>query len=287
MQSILLLDRYFLSVNVLRAWLEEEAKAGRKLLSIVTKAKLNAVAYKLPRKKTGRGRPQTVKGDRVKLIDLFKTYQDSFISTQLYLYGELCNVRYLCIDLLWGENFYHLLRFVLVMYNDGPDILVSTDLSLTAEQIIRLYGYRFKIETLFRSFSQIIAGFCYHFWSLAVPKLDRFKPAKKPEENLAKVTDKKQREKIISTFKAIEGSVLFCCIGMGILQMLALQTTVFSDARIRWLRTYTNATPSEGTIADLLRKSYDRYFHRLSDLSVFSIIRDKQLPSDDTNRLIA
>ena len=90
------------------------------------------------------------------------------------MYGEKQEVTYYCTDLLWGQKLYQELRFVLVQYNGSRSILVSTDLSLSPKRIIELYAYRFSIEELFREFKQQIGGFAYHFWSKAVPKLNRF-----------------------------------------------------------------------------------------------------------------
>ena len=54
------------------------------------------------------------------------------------------------MDLLWGQKLYQKLRFVLVEYDGQRSILVSTDLTLTAVQIIELYSRRFCIEKLSR-----------------------------------------------------------------------------------------------------------------------------------------
>ena len=69
----------------------------------------------------------------------------------MWLYGKEETVEYLCMDLLWGKGLYQLIRFVLVKKGDTKVILACTDVSFTAMQIIRLYGYRFKIEVTFRA----------------------------------------------------------------------------------------------------------------------------------------
>ena len=43
------------------------------------------------------------------------------------------------MDLLWGQKLYQKLRFVLVEYDGQRSILVSTDLTPTAVQIIEIY----------------------------------------------------------------------------------------------------------------------------------------------------
>ena len=155
-KSILLLDRYYLSVPALNAFAEEEKLAGRPLLSIVTRAKSNAKAFEKPiRKSSGRGRPR-IKGDKVKLSSLFTTRKEEFTQATLTLYGKLETVSYLCVDLLWGDGLYKELRFVLVKYSDSTlSIFASTDLTLSPERIICLYGHRFKIECCFRELKQV------------------------------------------------------------------------------------------------------------------------------------
>ncbi|PRX74302.1 hypothetical protein B0G52_102329 [Cohnella sp. SGD-V74] len=118
-RALLLLDRYFLSIPALQRLAE-----GDGAVHIVTKAKMNAVAYE-------------------------KT------------------VSFLCVDFLWGQGWYQELRFVLVRHAGRLAILVSTDLSLTATEIIELYGYR--------------------FWSASMPKLNRYR-RKGEADSLEQVT---------------------------------------------------------------------------------------------------
>ncbi|MDQ6419698.1 hypothetical protein RB620_09670 [Paenibacillus sp. LHD-117] len=48
---------------------------------------------------------------------------------------------------------------MLVQRGDQCSILVSTDLTLAATDIIRLYSYRFKIECTFREMKQVVGTF--------------------------------------------------------------------------------------------------------------------------------
>jgi len=75
-KSILLLDRYYLSVPGLKAWIEEEKSAGRPLLSLVMRAKGNLAAYNEPVPRPGRGRPRK-KGEKIKVRDLFENRKDT------------------------------------------------------------------------------------------------------------------------------------------------------------------------------------------------------------------
>ena len=156
--SLLLLDRLFLTVPMLKALAEEP------LIQVVTKAKLNAKAFYHPKPKTGRGAPAK-KGEKVKVVSLFESMASSFVTASAVMYGKEEEVRYYCSQLLWGDQWYQNLKFVLVWLGGVKTILVSTDLSLTPVEIIELYCHRFKIECAFRELKQVIAGFSYRFWS--------------------------------------------------------------------------------------------------------------------------
>ena len=185
-KSILLLDRYFLTIPALLTL--NALNQGVALLQIVTKAKCSCVAYEKAPKYCGRGRPP-VKGKPVKIGSLFDSESDKFQKAQTFIYGKLETVEYYSIDLLWGKGLYQPLRFVLIKFKGMNSIFVSTDLTLSPLAIIRLYSYRFNTECCFREFKQCLGGFCYHFWTMATPKLNHFLK-KESADPLTSVKDK-------------------------------------------------------------------------------------------------
>jgi hypothetical protein len=273
-RSIFVLDRYYLSVPGLTAWLEEEAKAGRSLLSLVMRAKGNPTAYAEPVQKTGRGRPRK-KGEKVKVGDLFESCRDAFTQARVTLYGKEETITYLCRDLLWGQKLYRKLRFVLVTCGDTKSIFISTDLTLSPEQIIRLYGYRFKIECCFRELKQVLAGFAYRFWTSSMPKLNRF--AKSGTDPLQTVTHEKDKTRILAAFTAVERFVMTSCIALGLLQICSLRfASEINASPFRWLRTHSNRIPSEATTAHFMRKSIFHCSAFSSVLPIFRFISERQ-----------
>ncbi|WP_410512838.1 transposase [Paenibacillus sp. BR2-3] len=274
-QALLLLDRYFLSVPALKR-LKACHLASEARMHLVTKAKANVVAFERPTaKKPGRGRPPK-KGKSVKLRELFATRAADFQTATVPLYGKEETVQFLCQDLLWGQGWYQELRFVLVVHQGRRSILVSTDLTLAATDIIRLYGYRFKIECTFREMKQVIGAFGYRFWSKSMPKLNRF--LKKEEAHpLEAVKDEQDQYRIERTLQAIEGFVMCQCVAMGILQLFALRFSGRLPALFfRYLRTPSHAVVSEATVATYLRKSIFHLFAQNPHLSITKIIKPKQ-----------
>src|SRR5207237_3586557 len=82
-------------------------------------------------------------------------------------------LQYRVWDLLWRPAG-RLVRFVAVLHpSRGSCLLMCTDTSLDAIEIIRLYGLRFKIERSFKQAVRLIGSFAYHFWMSAMQPLRR------------------------------------------------------------------------------------------------------------------
>ncbi|WP_233277503.1 transposase [Paenibacillus durus] len=273
--ALLLLDRYFLSIPALEQWKRSQT-SNKACLDLVTKAKTNAIAYEPPAaKKPGRGRPPK-KGKKGKLKELFQTRAAEFQTATLLLYGKEESVSFLCLDLLWGQGLYQPLRFVLVLHRGQPSILVSTDLTLEATEIITLYGYRFKIECTFREMKQVIGAFGYRFWSKSMPKLKRYL-RKNEGHPLEQVTDEADQKRIRLTLEAIERFVMCSCIATGSVQMIALRFSTRTPGLFwRYLRTPSKAIVSEATVMVYLRKSIFRLLAQSPHLTLTQIIRFKQ-----------
>ncbi len=141
---------------------------------LLTRMKSNAVAYTAyqqrgPRK---RGRPR-VYGRKIKLSSLLQAPRD-FQQAPSPVYGEnKVIIQYRVRDLLWRPAG-RLVRFVAVIHPArGACLLMCTDTSLDAIDIIRLYGLRFKIEHTFKQAVRQIGSFTYHFWMFNMKPLRR------------------------------------------------------------------------------------------------------------------
>ena len=278
-----LLDRLFLCVPVLKRLkeLNQAHDMEENLLEIVTKAKNNCVAYMKPDipEKRKKGRPR-VKGDKVYLNHLWEN-DKQFTSATAFVYGKEETVKYYCINLLWGKGLYQELRFVLTTLNGARSILVSTDLSLSPVQIIELYARRFKIENCFREFKQQFGGFCYHFWTKKLQKLNKFKKKGTPDP-VDLITDEHDRKLILGKLRAIEGFVLVANIAMGITQMLSLSVQFQSEVtKSRYLRTVVETRISEATVMCYFRKTIFALLIQHADSPITLFIREKQPRASD------
>jgi len=276
---ILVLDAYFFTTSLLEELAKQALEFDRKI-SVVTRAKVSTLAYNLPIAHKGRGRP-CKKGGAVKLKELFEAENGNFTQAKVWLYGKEETVEYLCKDLLWGEGLYVLVRFVLVKCGDTKLILVCTNVSFPPLQILRLYGYRFKIEVTFRTLKQLLGAFSYRFWSVYMPKVKRF--AKKGEKDpLLQVIDKAERTSILQAFSAIERYVMLALIAHGILQLLCIKySSIVDKSSFRWLRTSARSIVSEATMSRFLRRAFFVEFHKLAYLPILQIIRSKMELNND------
>lgn len=267
--ALLVLDRYFLTVPVLK--MLKSLNSTEHKLHIITRAKGNCVVYDDPKpSESKRGRPRK-KGDAHKIIDFFTERAEDFKETTVFIYGSKEKVKYYCVDQLWGKTLYQKLRFVLVKSNRGNCIFVSTDLLLDPVKIIEYYSKRFKIEVLFREMKQQIHGFGYHFWSKHMPKLNRFK--KKTDPDPLKNVNETDRVYILGAIRATECFVLLSCIALGITQLIALDKK-YSEQIIksRYLRTKTEGHISEASVLYYLRQNFFACLLKAPALSLTSII---------------
>ena len=276
-KSVILLDRYFLSVPALQLLNKLNAEKDEELLTIVTKAKKNCMAYMPPppREKGKKGRPPK-KGDSVKLASLFSDPKIKFRKATVNAYGEKKEVEYYCINLLWGLKHYQKLRFVLVKWDGTTSILVTTDLTLRPTKVIELYAWRAKIESMFREMKQQIGGFGYHFWTSAMPKLNHYARRDAPDP-LSLVTDPKERKRILDCIRATEAFVTCSTIAMGIVQLVSMQEVSCGLIRkLRYLRTPSKTKPSEGTVMYFFRRNLFSMLLSHPDSFITRFIRELQ-----------
>ncbi len=277
-KCLLVLDAYF-AVGPVFAILKKVVDLnGQRLVHIVTRAKSNVVGYGDPPDKTGKpGRPCQY-GPKLKLMAMFETRAAVlFEQTTIELYGCCKTVSFLCLDLIWkpvGEK----IRFVLVVDGNERFILMCSDLTLSAPDIIRAYSYRFKIEVSFKVLKHLMGAFFYRFWTGAWPRI-----GKRTASDLSEISDSRRQRLIRQTTNAIEAFANFGCIATGILQIIALNfyQTIWRKYA-GWLRTVTSTIPSEEVVRSVIQQEYYHNFRIFRNTAIYRIImsKSKQQPED-------
>jgi DDE superfamily endonuclease len=200
----------------------------------------------------GRGRPR-VFGQKIKLWTLFDSPTQAWQSAASPVYGERgVTIRLLCLDLVW-RPLKQVVRFVLVDHpTRGRMILISTDLSMPAIDVIRLYGLRFKIELSFKQALRVLGVYAYHFWMRAMPKIARGSAT----QYLHRKSDK-YRDAVRRKIGAYHRHIQIGLIAQGVLQYLAVSCPRLVWASFgSWLRTIrAGIPPSEFVTAAALRNS--------------------------------
>ena len=248
--SLLIADAFYASRKVVKPLLVQ----GHHLL---TRVKANTVAYHpAPRpKKRKRGRPKFY-GKKVRLKSYWGRIND-FTSAPSPVYGETgVNIQYLCKDLLW-RPVGRIVRFVLVKHpHRGRMILMTTLMSAEPLDVIRLYGYRFKIEVSFKQALHSLGTYAYHFWMTAMSPLSR----RSGNQYLHKKTEQ-YREQVKRKIGAYHRYVQLGCIAQGILQYLAVSFSSKVWGHFNsWFRTMKcDRAPSELVVIYALRSTLPQF----------------------------
>ena len=220
---------------------------------LVTRVKSNAVAYAPapPKKGKTRGRPKLY-GKKIKLKSLLADSR-SMQQVASPVYGERnVTLHHRVCDLLWRPAG-RLVRFVAVIHpTRGACILMCTDTSLSAVDIIRLYGLRFKIEHSFKQATRQIGSFAYHFWMKDMIPL-RYRNGNQYLHR--KSADYRSRVK--RKMRAYHAFIQAGVVAQGLLQYLAVAAPkLVWDSFGSWLRTIRpGIPPSELVVAEALRQT--------------------------------
>jgi len=269
---IAVLDAYFAAAPMFTMAKALRRENGERLLHIITRAKSNVVAREQhPGAYGGRGRPPKY-GKKIRLKELFSSRAEDFASVVVNVYGETKTLSILCLDLVWND----LLRFVLVKDGAETFILIGSDLTMAPEEMVSIYGRRFKIEVTFKMFKHIMGGFCYHFWTKAwqVPQNQTLTLEK------LQAMPKKTQRLLSDAMNAIEAFVNFAMIATGVLQMLAIEHA--KEIRLRhgwWMRTYSSEVPSEEMVKRVIQHEFYHDFRKFKHTAIYRIIQVKRRQS--------
>lgn len=259
----LVADRYYASAKVIGPLLKQTHH-------LITAVRSNAVAYlpAAPPKTKRRGRPRKY-GRKLLLKTLFKD-KHLFRTAPSPVYGER-GVDILCrnIDLYW-RPVGRLVRFVLVIHpSRGNMMLLSTDLTLDALEVVRCYGVRFKIEVTFKQAVHAVGTWCYHFWMADMDP----RPNRSGNQHMHHKTEN-YRKHVRRKLAAYHCHLQVGVVAQGTLQILAI---LHPDTVWRrfgsWLRTIRKGiAPSEAVVSLALRQCLPEFLatgNQTNDLAKF------------------
>jgi hypothetical protein len=117
---------------------------------VVTRWRKDGVGRDDPGPYPGKGRPRKY-GIEHKLANLLRTSTPQLIT--VYTYGKLVRVAAVTRD-MWLRDIPQKVRVIVLEGIHEPIILISTDLTLSAAEIIEIYSSRFSIELAIRDLKQ-------------------------------------------------------------------------------------------------------------------------------------
>lgn len=126
----------------------------QRAIGVVSRLRHDAVGWDDPIY-CGRGRPPD-KGKKWRIAQLFDSLPHQSILA--HVYGKTVEVQVVMRD-LWLRDVTQKVRVVVVEGINRPILLISTSLSLTAQEIVEIYAARFCVELAIRDLKQSI-GFC-------------------------------------------------------------------------------------------------------------------------------
>ncbi len=261
-------DAYYASGKIIRGLLEQNQH-------LVTRMRSNAVAYRpvIARGPKRRGRPKLY-GKKVRIHTLFSDTA-ALQTMPSPVYGEKeVTLQYRVCDLLWRPAG-RIVRFVLVIHpTRGRCLLMGTDTQLSAADIIRLYGLRFKIEHTFKQAVNHNGTLAYHFW------MQKMKPLRRRSGNQHLHHETLDYRNLVK--RKINAYHLFIQAGLiaqGLLQYLAATfPQMVWQSFGSWLRTIRpGIPPSELVVATALRQRLPEFLLNSPTGHLFTkFLRDRQ-----------
>jgi hypothetical protein len=251
----LLADAYYACRKITRALL----RSGSHLISRV---RITSVAHEpiapVPGHKRARGRPR-IYGQKILLRTLFDDPAAMVEIESPYSGDRDVRLQARFRDLVW-KPVGRLVRFVAVEHPTlGRRILISTDVTRSMSEIIRMYGWRFKIEVGFKHAIHVVGTWAYHFWMARMKRTRRGSG----DQYLHRADDD-YRARVRRKIQAYELHVQVGLIAQGLLQCLAATAPkqVWSGFR-SWLRTLRpGLPPSELVTAAVLREALPEFLVR-------------------------
>ena len=277
--SYAVLDAYYASAKVLQPFRAN----GLHLISRVAISTVAKADFCANEKVRGPGRPR-VWGADIKLRELFAPIE-ACSKAVVWLYGQRQTVYYQCFNFYW-DSADEFVLFVLTQLPNGKQIiLLSSDITLTGEQVIEAYGWRFKIEVSFRSFVQLLGSFDYRFWLRSMTRASSW-----PKNLILANFDDDFQAQVAVKVEAFERFVNLNAIALGLLQVLALELPGIVWTHFpQWFRTLPkHGLPSEQIVRMALQHLQPIVLSkRKSSLLLAKLLAAKLKPPETPQQIVS
>jgi hypothetical protein len=233
---------------------------------LISRVRHNAVAYApalLPDKRNV-GRPKKY-GEKIILKSEFETgMQEIKIKTPS---KKVLDLKYKVLDLYW-RPVTKKVRFILVSHSTkGKMILMGTDLSLCAKDMITAYIFRFKIEVSFYQQIHTLGAYSYRFW------MKSLKPIKKRTKAIYPHKETEgYRQSIRKKLHAYHLYIHTGMIAQGLCQYLACTKIdmVFDNFKVFYRTISLTKSPSEKIVAKALKNTLFQFLVSIDSDSDYS-----------------
>lgn len=225
---------------------------------LICRARSNAVAYEQPKEheQPKRGRKRKY-GEKVILRNLWMKKSIQIDEIESPVYGEKGIMLKIIVTDLAVKYSDSMVRFVLVDHpHRGKVILFSTDTDLDAIDIIKAYGYRFKIEVSFKQAIWTVGTFSYRFW------MRDMKPTKRNQGDVyLHMEEKAYRDGVKRKINAYHSFLQTGVIAQGLLQIIStMQTESVWQNFGSWIRTRrVGVAPSEKVVSVSMQNSLPEF----------------------------
>ena len=247
---ILLADTYYASRKIILPLLENGCH-------LISRVKSNAVAYHPvpPSDKIRPGRKKLY-GRKEKLSGMFDN-PGGMTEAISPIYGEKgISIRYRSAKMLWRPIGVMVLFVATIHPTRGRCLLVCTDIDMSPMEVIRFYGFRFKIEVSFKQSIHTIGAYLYHFWMAAMTPLRR----NSGDQHMHRKSEE-YRKAVRRKMDAYHRFMQVGIVAQGI--MVAISTTVPQKVWSSfgsWLRTIRpNMCPSEMVVSTAMKNTFPEF----------------------------
>jgi hypothetical protein len=242
----------------------------------------NAVAwepYQGRKNKKGKGRHRLY-GKKLILRRLFRSIDTKFTTADSPVYGESkVKIKYRVIDAVIKPGAFRV-RIVLVIHpTRGKIILLSSNTEIPALEIIKIYGFRYKIEVAFKAAIHNVGVYAYHFWLKIMQKI------RKGSGNQDLIcADEQYKEKVVRKINAYLLYVQLGLIAQGLIKFLSINfKDMVWEQYDSWMRTINKTKhPSELVVMHVLNSSRYRFIENFCFSEISQKFHSKHFLTDQT-----